>query len=89
MVEKFICGGSEAPLTPFTVAQMNALKIYAVQKSKYPCRAGDLQKSKNSMVLGEGASIICIEKNSTHKPLAYIEGVGYATEPQTNGVGLV
>ncbi|MDP5231767.1 MAG: beta-ketoacyl synthase, partial [Cellulophaga sp.] len=29
MADKFLVGGSEAPLTPFTIAQMNALKIYA------------------------------------------------------------
>jgi len=29
MVTKFLVGGSEAPLTPFTLAQMQALKIYA------------------------------------------------------------
>lgn len=29
MATKFLVGGSEAPLTPFTLAQMQALKIYA------------------------------------------------------------
>ena len=29
MCSKFLVGGSEAPLTPFTIAQMQALKVYA------------------------------------------------------------
>ena len=29
MADKFLIGGSEAPLTPFTIAQMKAMKIYS------------------------------------------------------------
>ena len=32
MCSKFLVGGSEAPLTPFTIAQMQALKIYSRHK---------------------------------------------------------
>ena len=32
MADKFLVGGSEAPLTDFTIAQMQALKIYAKEK---------------------------------------------------------
>ena len=84
MSDKFLVGGSEAPLTPFTIAQMKALKIYAkVNNSinqKYPCQALDLEKKQNTMVLGEGASVACLEKGSTKNALAIIEGIGYATE---------
>jgi 3-oxoacyl-(acyl-carrier-protein) synthase len=54
MATKFLVGGSEAPLTAFTIAQMHALKIYSKQESEFPCRAFDLSKTKNTMVLGEG-----------------------------------
>ena len=57
MSPKFLVGGSEAPLTPFTVSQMQALKVYARENNEFPCRALDLDKTQNSMVLGEGASI--------------------------------
>lgn len=77
MVNKFLVGGSEAPLTPFTIAQMQALKIYS-QSSE--CRSFDLEKSKNTMVLGEGASMICLETGENKNALAYVEGVGYATD---------
>ena len=77
MVDKFLVGGSEAPLTPFTIAQMQALKIYAKTNE---CRALDLQKTKNTMVLGEGAAMACLVMGETVKALAYIEGIGYATD---------
>ena len=80
MVEKFIIGGSEAPLTPFTIAQMKALNIYSKREGDYPCRAFDLNKKENTMVLGEGASVIALELGKRNNALAYVEGIGYATE---------
>lgn len=80
MAEKFLVGGSEAPLTPFTIAQMNALKIYSKDNSEFPCRAFDLEKTQNSMVLGEGASMACLQIGEVENALAYIEGIGFATE---------
>lgn len=80
MSDKFLVGGSEAPLTPFTIAQMQALKIYSKEKGDYPCHALDLQKSKNTMVLGEGASMVCLEAGKKDSALAIIKGHGYATE---------
>jgi 3-oxoacyl-(acyl-carrier-protein) synthase len=79
MVDKFLVGGSEAPLTPFTIAQMQALKIYSKEENEYKCQAFDLHKTKNTMVLGEGAAMICLEIDQSKNALAYIEGIGYAT----------
>lgn len=81
MANKFLVGGSEAPLTQFTIAQMKALKIYTDGKGDYPCRALDLEKKLNTMVLGEGAAMACLEKGIPKNSLAVIEGIGYATEP--------
>lgn len=81
MSEKFLVGGSEAPLTEFTVAQMKALKIYAQSSNEeYPCKTLDFSKKKNSMTLGEGASILALEKGIQENSIAIIEGIGYATE---------
>ena len=108
MCDKFMVGGSEAPLTDFTIAQMQALKIYAreeealrqaqcdndknnlhnnynseyevVEHLFYPCRALDLEKIQNSMVLGEGAAVCCLELGKSANALAFIESFGYATE---------
>ncbi|MCX2718286.1 beta-ketoacyl synthase N-terminal-like domain-containing protein [Lentiprolixibacter aurantiacus] len=88
MTDKFLVGGSEAALTPFTLAQMSALKIYSEANGQYPCRALDLQKSTNSMILGEGAGAICLEADPVKDPLVYVGGVGYATEPLEHSVSL-
>ncbi len=107
MADKFLVGGSEAPLTPFTIAQMQALKIYAkngteqrssknletkntaVERSqRYPCRALDLNKTENTMILGEGAAMACLEKGNVPNALAMIIGIGYATELLEHNVSI-
>ncbi len=96
MSDTFLVGGSEAPLTPFTIAQMKALKIYSnsdisrtsMSEIKYPCRALDFKKTKNTMVLGEGASVACLEKGLSKNALATIGGFGYATEILKNNTSI-
>lgn len=80
MANKFLVGGSEAALTPFTIAQMQAMKIYAKTNQEYPCQAMNFDKKLNTMILGEGASVCCLEMGKTSNALATIEGIGYATE---------
>ncbi|MGO4919347.1 beta-ketoacyl synthase N-terminal-like domain-containing protein [Maribacter spongiicola] len=91
MANKFLVGASEAPLTNFTIAQMKALKIYAkapqsyedsvTERSRsYPCQALNLKKEYNTMILGEAASVACLEIGVVKNALAIIDGVGYATE---------
>ncbi|WP_290475100.1 MULTISPECIES: beta-ketoacyl synthase N-terminal-like domain-containing protein [unclassified Leeuwenhoekiella] len=90
MCDKFLVGGSEAALTLFTIAQMKALKTYsrAGENTDFPCLAFDLKKNENTMVLGEGAASICLEKGKHENALAYIIGVGYATEPLKHAVSV-
>ncbi|WP_335965676.1 beta-ketoacyl synthase N-terminal-like domain-containing protein [Galbibacter sp. PAP.153] len=89
MSNKFLVGGSEASLTPFTIAQMKALKIYAENpQDDYPCKALDLNKKRNSMALGEGAAVVCMEANPSGEALAYVEGVGYATEVLKHNISI-
>jgi 3-oxoacyl-(acyl-carrier-protein) synthase len=80
MCNKFLVGGSEAPLTSFTIAQMQALKIYSKEKGDFPCKALNFNKTKNTMVLGEGATMVCLEEGIKDHTLAFIKGYGYATE---------
>lgn len=87
MAEKFIAGGSEAALTPFTIAQMKAMKIYASEDLDYPCRALDMDKKRNSMVLGEGAGVVCLQKDPAGS-IAKIIGIGYATEKLEHSVSI-
>lgn len=88
MADKFLVGGSEAPLTSFTLAQMKAMKIYSVFQDAYPCKAFDFDKKSNSMVLGEGAAMACLETGIKNNALAYVEGVGYATELLQHNVSI-
>ena len=96
MSDKFLVGGSEAALTDFTIAQMKALKVYAKYKERhsecaeepYPCQALNLDKKQNSMVIGEGASVICLENGIKDNTLAIIEGIGFATEILEHNVSI-
>lgn len=99
MADKFLVGGSEAPLTAFTIAQMQALKIYATlrqaqddnekkYKVEFPCSALDLTKTKNSMVLGEGAAMACLELGKKNNALAYVTGFGYATDDLQHSISI-
>ncbi|WP_264531648.1 beta-ketoacyl synthase N-terminal-like domain-containing protein [Flavobacterium sp. N502540] len=83
MADKFLVGGSEAPLTDFTIAQMRALKIYSridQETESWPNLAFDFEKTQNTMILGEGAAVCCLETGEKENAIAYITGVGYATE---------
>nr|WP_321247543.1 beta-ketoacyl synthase N-terminal-like domain-containing protein [uncultured Psychroserpens sp.] len=83
MCNKFLVGGSEAPLTAFTIAQMQALKIYSrsnQNEEAYPNQALNLNKIENTMILGEGAAMACLESGVTKNALAKIISIGYATE---------
>ena len=94
MADRFLVGGSEAPLTAFTIAQMQALKIYANAKNCQPelgewtCRALDLTKTKNTMVLGEGAAMACLELGEKPNALGYITGFGYATDDLQHSISI-
>ncbi len=88
MATKFLVGASESPLTDFTLAQMDALKIYSKELGEYSCRALDLEKKKNTMVLGEGASVACLEVGEDNKALAYVEGIGYATDDLEHNISI-
>jgi len=83
MADKFLVGGSEAPLTDFTIAQMRALKIYSridQNDQDWPNLAFDFEKTQNTMILGEGAAVCCLEAGEKENAIAYVTGVGYATE---------
>jgi len=80
MAEQFLAGGAEAPLTDFTIAQMQALGIYSKNNGDWPCNPLQKNKDKNSMILGEGAVVFALEKDKGQKAMAKIIGIGFATE---------
>jgi 3-oxoacyl-[acyl-carrier-protein] synthase II len=85
MASRFIAGGTEAPLTPFTLAQMSALKVTAKGTGDgFPCKplAISVQPGEG-MVLGEGAAMFLLEADTSlngRSALAVIESVGLASE---------
>ncbi|MBC5775060.1 beta-ketoacyl-ACP reductase [Pontibacter sp. KCTC 32443] len=61
MAKRFLAGGTEAPLTDFTIAQMKAIGIYSkLHNHTYPCQPYAMVK-QNTFVLGEGAAVLALE----------------------------
>ncbi|MDO6802181.1 beta-ketoacyl synthase N-terminal-like domain-containing protein [Wenyingzhuangia sp. 1_MG-2023] len=88
MSDRFLVGATEAPNTDFTLAQMQAIKIYADNMDAYPCKALDFDKTRNTMCLGEGAAVFCLEKGLKDNAIAYIESIGYATEKLKHNISI-
>ncbi|TGE29263.1 beta-ketoacyl synthase N-terminal-like domain-containing protein [Hymenobacter metallicola] len=98
MAERFLAGGTEAPLTDFTLAQMQALGIYSpFAAADFPCRPGAGRPS--TFVLGEGAAVFALEKISRAAlhaeraqqpaaPVFCLEGVGFGFEAIGSKTGL-
>lgn len=82
----FLVGASEAPLTPYTLAQLRALKVYT-QENSFPNRSLDLDKIKNTMVLGEAAAALHLSKISNNY-IGKIIGIGFATEVLSSGTSI-
>lgn len=94
MNSRFLVGGSEAALTPFTFAQMQALRIYAESvEVEFPCRPfGVSADQSDTMVLGEGASMFAIEGQSSVGEVSAsdveILGFGWGIEPIESLTGI-
>lgn len=79
MSNQFLVGASEAPLTPFTLSQMTALKVYSNEDTALANRCLDFEKTSNTMVLGEAAACLSLALSSENA-IAKITGIGFATE---------
>lgn len=77
LVGRCVVGATEAPLTPFSIDQFKALRIYSAGGT-WPCRPFG-SDGQNSMVLGEGAAAFCLDF-SPENAIAKIEGMGFALE---------
>ncbi len=93
MADRFLAGGTEAPLTDFTLAQMRAIGIYSpFAAADWPCRPGAGRPS--TFVLGEGAAVFALERGSRTAlqaaPAAalLLEGVGFGFEAIGSKTGL-
>jgi 3-oxoacyl-[acyl-carrier-protein] synthase II len=79
MSNQFLVGASEAPLTPFTLSQLSALKVYSTEENALADRCLDFSKTTNTMVLGEAAACLSLSLSSENA-IAKITGIGFATE---------
>jgi 3-oxoacyl-[acyl-carrier-protein] synthase II len=96
MATHFLAGGTEAPLTDFTLAQLHALGIYSTfPATDWPCRPGAGRPS--TFVLGEGAAVFALEKGSADtlatlqqsaQPVFVLEAVGFGFEAIASKTGL-
>lgn len=95
MADYFLAGGSEAPLTSFTLHQMKALGIYAEESTEiYPCQplnTGEAQP--HGMVLGAGSASFLlqnceVEQLGESNPMAVVESVGLGNEPLEGFTGI-
>jgi 3-oxoacyl-[acyl-carrier-protein] synthase II len=92
---RFLAGGTEAPLTAFTLAQMRALRVYARDADvRFPCRpcAVDTQRA-NTMVLGEGACVLALEPwtgdaAQRKRCFGLVLGLGFSVESIATNTGL-
>ncbi|MBL4662836.1 MAG: beta-ketoacyl synthase [Flavobacteriaceae bacterium] len=80
MADAFVVGGSEAALTPFTIAQMQALKLYSAGSENPICESMHFEKKQNTMILGEGAAVAVLEREKTVRSVAMVAGYGFASE---------
>ncbi|MBW2960356.1 beta-ketoacyl synthase N-terminal-like domain-containing protein [Mesonia aestuariivivens] len=89
MAKQFIVGGSEAPLTKFTIAQMKAVKLYALYNEReiWPNRSLEIDKQKNTMILGEASASFFVSK-SKEDAIVQILGLGYASEKLTHNISI-
>lgn len=89
MVDLAIAGGAEAPLTPFTRAQMAAMKITPNHKQFFPTQPLAIENSHPGMLLGEGAAVFLLGKGELFPDASFfIEGIGLANESSSSPSGI-
>ncbi|WP_229733893.1 beta-ketoacyl synthase N-terminal-like domain-containing protein [Pontibacter amylolyticus] len=91
MANRFLAGGTEAPLTDFTIAQMKAIGIYSsMHDQPFPCQPYGTS-GENTFALGEGAAVLALEKAAASQLIqgdVVIEAVGFGFEPIKSKTGI-
>jgi 3-oxoacyl-[acyl-carrier-protein] synthase II len=93
MAESALFGGAEACLTPYTVAQLQALRIYGKSNESWPCRPLCAQgDGANTVVLGEGAGTALLlpveSQNELLEGDLLLLGIGWSVEPIPSPTGV-
>lgn len=91
MASRFLAGGTEAPLTDFTIAQMKAVGIYSrLYAHSFPCQPFGTS-AQNTFVLGEGAAVLALEKapvSQLNKGDVIVEAIGFGFEKIRSKTGI-
>ncbi len=91
MVQSCLFGGSEACLTNYTFAQLDALRIYSTLKGAEPCRpcASDPEES-SCVVLGEAAGTAIVAQDVEPQGPGDLEilGLGWSMESIPSATGI-
>ncbi|MBB6612096.1 beta-ketoacyl-ACP reductase [Pontibacter sp. Tf4] len=91
MAKRFLAGGTEAPLTDFTIAQMKAVGIYSkLYDQPFPCQPYATAK-QNTFVLGEGAAVFALElvhESELSPGTIVVESIGVGFEPIQSKTGI-
>jgi 3-oxoacyl-[acyl-carrier-protein] synthase II len=78
-----ITGGTEAPITPFTFAAYDSLRVLSSKRNNAPQEASrPFDKDRDGFILGEGAGILILEELEharKRKAHIYAEIIGYST----------
>jgi 3-oxoacyl-(acyl-carrier-protein) synthase len=85
MVDRVLVGGTEASLTPFTLAMMQSLRIYAevAELGKHACRPLDAPAS--GMAIGEGAAFLALSRDPADLELS---ALAFARESAGSSTGI-
>lgn len=83
MADHFLAAAVESPVSDFTIRQMKAINLYTSHRAEevYPCRGGDLNKRRNTMVLGEAAYLFQLSRGESN---VEIRSMGISMERPDN-----
>lgn len=87
LAKRVLVGGAESPLTPFTIAQMRALRVYAAAPTDDRPACRPLATPPSGLVLGEGAGFLALELGED-PTLSTVTGIGYARETGRGDTGM-
>ena len=91
MCRAALFGGAEACLTPYTLAQLEALRIYTTAWDEWPCRPlVDSEEIPNSVALGEGAgtAVLLLDDGRNLEGDLEVLGIGWSMEEIPSATGI-